>query len=112
MGPLPDGSAGSCGRTEWRDSLLARGTEEGFLGDMEYELVLDGKPNSVSQGKAVQVEEKDRSRSREVGEHGTLWRMSDVVHTRRKVVRGVHGNCLKCGQNVGYIGETVRDGPE
>lgn len=40
------------------------------MGDMECELVLDGKPNSVSQGKAVQVEEKDMSRNREVGEHG------------------------------------------
>lgn len=32
------------------------------------------------------------------------------IHT--KVVRGMRGNCLKCGQNVRHIRETVRDGPE
>lgn len=30
----------------------------------------------------------------------------------RKVVRGERGNCVKCGQDVGYNRKTVEGGPE
>ena len=30
----------------------------------------------------------------------------------RKVVHAMHSNCLKCGQNLECIRETVKDGPE
>lgn len=41
------GLAKSHGRIEWKDPALARGTEEGFLWVMAFEIVLGGSHNLV-----------------------------------------------------------------
>jgi hypothetical protein len=65
------------GQRDWERLLGENGTQAGSQRNTE----LDGL-----KGKAMQVEEKNLSRSRDVGEHRACWRLSGIGNMYRKAV--------------------------